>query len=137
MVYEIFDLKQTVTFNQAGNPIFALCMTYKAAGIVLGNLLHKVVSGKTNDIFEKLVCIVFPTLLILPQILAYKLIAKHMVSYEQIPTIYFADGLMTEEDPQKVWIQESQLATICILSTVLSLTFAIAYVIKSKPKNKK
>jgi len=136
VVYEIFDLKQTVTFNQAGNPIFALCMTYKAAGKILGWNMHKVVSGRRSDIFEKLTCIVFPTLLILPQIIAYKLIVKHMVSYEQIPTIYFAEGLMTEEDPQKVWIQESQLATICILSTVLPFIFAIAYVIKSKLKNK-
>ena len=30
VVDEIFQLKQTVTFNQAGNPLFAICMTYKA-----------------------------------------------------------------------------------------------------------
>ena len=52
VVYEIFDLKQTVTFNQAGNPIFALCMTYKAAGAVLGYLMHRVVSGEDDDIFS-------------------------------------------------------------------------------------
>lgn len=40
VVCEIFQLKQSVTFNQAGNPIFALLMTYKAAGPVLGSFIY-------------------------------------------------------------------------------------------------
>jgi len=36
VVCEFFYLKQSVTFVQAGNPIFGLFMTYKAVGVILG-----------------------------------------------------------------------------------------------------
>ena len=36
IVCEFFYLKQSVTFVQAGNPIFGLFMTYKAMGLLLG-----------------------------------------------------------------------------------------------------
>jgi len=36
VVCELFYLKQSVTFVQAGNPIFGLFMTYKAVGVRIG-----------------------------------------------------------------------------------------------------
>jgi len=41
VVCEFFYLKQSVTFVQAGNPIFGLFMTYKAVGVMLGKYVNR------------------------------------------------------------------------------------------------
>jgi len=61
VVCELFYLKQSVTFVQAGNPIFGLFMTYKAIGVVLGEQVKRF--GLCNP--EVIFCF---TLTILPQV---------------------------------------------------------------------
>jgi len=60
VICEIFYLKQSVTFVQAGNPIFGLFMTYKAIALELGKGVKK--TGLNNA------AIFFLTLLSLPQV---------------------------------------------------------------------
>jgi len=61
VVCELFYLKQSVTFVQAGNPIFGLFMTYKAIGVMLGGIINR--EGPSDFI-----TIIFSTLAILPQV---------------------------------------------------------------------
>jgi len=61
VVCELFYLKQSVTFVQAGNPIFGLFMTYKAIGVMLGRVV------KTGGLSDPFVIFLF-TLTILPQV---------------------------------------------------------------------
>ena len=60
VVCELFYLKQSVTFVQAGNPIFGLCMTYKAIGLFLGG----VVKDQGLSVFSTIIY----SLMILPQV---------------------------------------------------------------------
>jgi len=48
-----------------------------------------------------------------------------MVSYDQIPQIYYEEGLITREDPDKVLISDNQVILICAAISVIS--FAICY----------
>jgi len=61
VVCELFYLKQSVTFVQAGNPIFGLFMTYKAVGVGLGGDVKRLGLSHPGVIF-------FSTLPILPQV---------------------------------------------------------------------
>jgi len=61
VVCEFFYLKQSVTFVQAGNPIFGLFMTYKAIGLMLGEEFKRVGLSDPMNIF-------FSTLMIVPQV---------------------------------------------------------------------
>jgi len=61
VVCELFYLKQSVTFVQAGNPIFGLFMTYKAIGLGLGIFVKNF--GLSDPKF-----IIFSIFCILPQV---------------------------------------------------------------------
>jgi len=59
VVCELFYLKQSVTFVQAGNPIFGLFMVYKVIGVWIGEWVNDM--GLSTFIF-------FFTFAILPQV---------------------------------------------------------------------
>jgi len=44
-----------------------------------------------------------------------------MVSYDNIPQIYYDEGLITREDSDKVLIAENQVVPICAAISVLSI----------------
>jgi len=61
VVCEFFYLKQSVTFVQAGNPIFGLFMVYKAMGLGIGDVVKR--EGLFSPVF-----IIFSTMMIVPQV---------------------------------------------------------------------
>ena len=60
--------------------------------------------------------------------------AKNMVSYSDIPQIYFDEGLLTKEDPEEVLVPENKVLPICVSIILLSITFGVYYVIKNQKK---
>lgn len=132
VICEIFQLKYTVTFTQAGNPIFALCMTFKAIGPLLGVLFVQV--NQLKQLPLKIVVMVFSILIPVPLIIASRSMAKNMVSYSDIPQIYFDEGLITKEDPGEVLVPENKVLPICVSIILLSIAFGVYYVIKKQKK---
>jgi len=61
VVCEFFYLKQSVTFFQAGNPIFGVLMVYKAMGLFIGHIIEG--EGPFG-----LFTIIFYIIVILPQV---------------------------------------------------------------------
>jgi len=57
VVCEFFYLKQSVTFVQAGNPIFGLFMTYKAIGLIIGDVVKRYGPFSLDAIFLYIIVI--------------------------------------------------------------------------------
>ena len=45
-----------------------------------------------------------------------------MVSFDSIPQIYYDEGLITREDPDKVLVKENLVVPICAAITILPVT---------------
>ena len=74
----------------------------------------------------------FLPIVMLPQIISYRYLAKNMVTFDEIPDAYFANDLLEYEDPAKIWIKQEYVAPICASSALLSLALGVAYVMKYK-----
>ena len=55
-----------------------------------------------------------------------------MVKFDDIPDAYFANDLLEDEDPAKVWLKQEFVAPICTSIAFLSFAFCVAYVMKFK-----
>jgi len=60
-----------------------------------------------------------------------------MVSYDDIPQIYYDKGLITREDPDKVLVAENQEVPICAAISLLAIALCYfqIYSFNKKMKN--
>ena len=95
VIREIFLYRNSITFLQAGNPLFALCMVYKLFGPMLGDALYSLLIDYG---FCGIICPLFCCLLLItPQYYVWKMFDARMLKNEEIPMVLFHEGLLVND----------------------------------------
>lgn len=122
-------------FIQAGNSLFALLMVYKIAGPHIGNKLEY--TFKDCGLIPLSIMLAIGTpFLIAPQILVSRTLRKSMIKVDEVPQILYDEGLLEEEDQDKVLIRTDQVKTLNFSITILSIVIILASLMKYWGKGK-
>ena len=68
--------------------------------------------------------------LIVPQILVSRTLENSMIKVDEVPQILYDEGLLQEEDQDKVLIRTDQVKTLNLSITILSIAIILASLVK-------
>ena len=117
VIREIFLYRNSISFLQAGNPIFALCMAYKLLGPFIGEGLYKAL--RKGDINPGILALISCFLLMMPQVYVRKMFDARMLKRDEIPDVLFDQGLLVDEDRSTfMWF----ICTLFAISAVIIIS---------------
>ena len=97
VIREIFLYKNSLSFIQAGNPLYSLCMIYTYYGPVLGEELNDSLDQDSNfsTIWVSIRCFLLMTM---PQYYAWRIFDARMLNNQEIPRVLFDEGFLVDDE---------------------------------------
>ena len=94
VVLEMVQLRKSVNFVQASNPLISIAMIYKAMGPFIGAVFYAV--SKEINAVGIIILTILMTPMILPQIFIDFVLSKNFITQDEIPEVYFQEGLLVK-----------------------------------------
>ena len=87
VVLEMVQIRKSINFVQAGNPLFGIAMIYKAVGPFIGFMLYVISLHWQFELIIFTVILIF--VMATPQLFIDLMLNQNYLSQDQIPEIYF------------------------------------------------
>ena len=87
VVMEMVQIRKSINFVQAGNPLFGIAMIYKAVGPFIGFMLYVISLHWQFELIIFTVILIF--VMATPQLFIDLMLNQNYLSQDQIPEIYF------------------------------------------------